>query len=182
MGENGNEYIEQDGKRYYQNLSGDWEAEKDCFGHEKVNTDAFDNPQIETDAFGRQIIETDIWGNPYVEPESKDDSGCYLTTACMRVMQGKFSDDCKELAILRRYRDTYVRKKHPEAIQEYYRIAPKIVSAINEMEDSRIIYIKMYSDLILNTINLICQGDYEGAFTVYREYGRKLASELCNIE
>ena len=80
----GREYIEQDGKRYYRDFFGNWNAETDIFGNEKVNTDIFGNPKVETDIFGNQKIETDWLGNPYVEPEKKDDSGCYLTTACMR--------------------------------------------------------------------------------------------------
>ena len=38
----GREYIEQDGKRYYRDFFGNWNAETDIFGNEKVNTDIFD--------------------------------------------------------------------------------------------------------------------------------------------
>lgn len=70
----GREYIEQDGKRYYRNLWGEWAAEKDWLGNDKVEADIFGNPKIETDWLGRQKIETDWLGKPYVEPEKKDDS------------------------------------------------------------------------------------------------------------
>ena len=89
----GREYIEQDGKRYYRDFFGNWNAETDIFGNEKVNTDIFGNPKVETDIFGNQKIETDWLGNPYVEPEKKDDSGCYLTTACMRAKSARFDDN-----------------------------------------------------------------------------------------
>lgn len=52
----GREYIEQDGKRYYRNLWGELESEKDWLGNDKV----------ETDWLGRQKVETDWLGNPYV--------------------------------------------------------------------------------------------------------------------
>lgn len=131
----GREYIEQDGKRYYRNFWGEWEAEKDWLGNDKVETDWLGNPKIETDWLGRQKVETDWLGNPYVEPEKKDDSGCYLTTACMRALSQSFNDDCHELGTLRAFRDAYVKERHPEAVEEYYRVAPKIVAAISQRED-----------------------------------------------
>ena len=69
--ENGREYIEQDGKRYYRTFLGGWEAEKDIFGNDKVNRDIFGNPKIQRDAWGNQRIERDWLGRPYVDPNRK---------------------------------------------------------------------------------------------------------------
>ena len=135
MDKDGREYIEQDGKRYYRNFWGEWEAEKDWLGNDKV--------------------ETDWLGNPYVEPEKKDDSECYLTTACIRAMNESFDDNCYELTALRNFRDTFVKKAHPEAIQEYYIIAPKIVKSISARSDSQKIYCKIYEDLVIGTLRLL---------------------------
>jgi len=38
MDKDGREYIEQDGKRYYRDWLGNWNAETDIFGNEKVET------------------------------------------------------------------------------------------------------------------------------------------------
>lgn len=174
MDKDGREYIEQNGKRYYQNMWGQWEAEKDFFGNDKVETDIFGNPKIETDIFGNQKIETDWLGNPYVEPEKTDDSGCYLTTACLRAKKDKFDDNCSELTILRKFRDSYVKEKHLKDIEEYYCTAPKIVKAISSIADSDLLYNKMYSELVLGTIDLIEKKQYEKAYNLYKSYGKKL--------
>lgn len=47
--------------------------------------------------------------------------GCFLTTACCNYKG--LSDDCEELTILRKFRDTFV---PVELVEEYYRIAPNI--------------------------------------------------------
>jgi hypothetical protein len=165
----GREYIEQDGKRYYRNFWGEWGAEKDWLGNDKVETDWLGNPKVETD-----------WlGNPYVEPEKKDDSGCCLTTACMRALSQSFNDDCDELGTLRAFRDAYVKERHPEAVEEYYRVAPKIVAAISQREDSQSIYQKIYEELVLGTLRLIEQNLCEEAYTLYRDYSLVLNRTYC---
>lgn len=163
----GREYIEQDGKRYYRNLWGKWEAEKAWLGNDKINTDIFGKPKIETD----------ILGNPYVKPEKKDDGDFYLTTACMCVMQDMFDDNCQELTILRNFRDTYVKEYHPETIVEYYRTAPNIVRAIKDRTNSQEIYQNMYSNLVQVMIDLIRIGKYEDAYILYKNYGENMAME-----
>lgn len=175
----GREYIEQDGKRYYRNFWGEWEAEKDIFGNDKVETDIFGNPKIETDWLGRQKVETDWLGNPYVEPEKKDDSGCYLTTACIRALNNSFDDSCYELKSLRAFRDTYVKAHHPEAIEEYYQIAPRIVAAIGRREDSQNIYGKIYTELVLGTLRLIEHNQDEDAYKLYKDYSLILSQSFC---
>lgn len=56
--------------------------------------------------------------------------GCFLTTAC--VEHAGLADDCRELQVLRRFRDTFV-ASHPRGdamLREYYRNAPGIVRRI----------------------------------------------------
>lgn len=67
----GNErVIKQDGKTYRQDWKGDWIADTDIFGRDKVETDIFGIPKIETDAFGYQVIEADSFGFPIIPPDS----------------------------------------------------------------------------------------------------------------
>ena len=117
--EKGREHIEQDGKHYYKNMLGNWEAEKDFWGNDKVETDFFGNPKINTDFLGNQKIETDWIGN-------------------------QFDDDCYELSFLRKFRDTYVKDNHPEAIEEYYSIAPAIVNDIQSRENRGELFMRIY--------------------------------------
>jgi hypothetical protein len=54
--------------------------------------------------------------------------GCFLTTAVVE-MRGE-ADDGTTLNTLRIYRDNFLLKNYPNEIEEYYNIAPKIVTAI----------------------------------------------------
>ena len=48
-------------------------------------------------------------------------SGCYLTTACIKHMQDGFDEKCKELTLLRWFKDKFVSQ---EDIEHYYQTAP----------------------------------------------------------
>ena len=176
--ENGREFIKQDGKRFYRTLFG-WEAEKDIFGQDKVSTDIFGNPRIKTDLFGHQEIERDWLGRPYVEPEKKDDSSCYLTTACLRALRADFDDGCEELTILRGFRNSFVREHHPEAIWEYYRIAPGIVSEIQKQANHQEIFEAIYRELVEPCVALIKEGRLVDAYELYSTYSRSLEATFC---
>ncbi|MBQ9030229.1 MAG: hypothetical protein IJ106_02085 [Parasporobacterium sp.] len=97
-------------------------------------------------------------------------SGCYLTSACIRAAH--LPDDCEELTVLRWFRDHYL-KNLPggeEDIREYYRIAPGIADAINRREDAENIWNRIYHDLILKCVSLIRDGDYQATYRMYKEY------------
>lgn len=61
-------------------------------------------------------------------------SGCFLTTAACQY-QG-LPDDCRQLQILRRFRDEYLAQtpEGVELIHEYYRKAPTIVARLNDQD------------------------------------------------
>lgn len=181
IGSDGREYIEQDGKRYYRNFWGEWEAEKDFWGHDKVDTDIFGNPKIETDWLGNQKVERDWLGNPYVEPEKKDDSGCYLTTACLRALKENFDDGCDELMTLRHYRDTFVRSKYPDSIARYYEMAPRIIEQIKKHDNHQAIFEKIYAELVCQTVCLVKEGRLEDAFILYSTYSKNLEDAYCCV-
>jgi hypothetical protein len=96
-----------------------------------------------------------------------DDGGCFITTAVCKVY-GK-PDDCDELTTLRKYRDSYLKDKHPEDIQTYYDIAPTIVLRVNEREDADVIWVGLYKNYIVPAIQHIQNGENELAYTVYKE-------------
>ena len=65
---------------------------------------------------------------------------CYITTAVCKSL-GK-PDDCRELALLREYRDTYMMRSEAgrSLVKEYYNVAPTIVKRISKSEGAEGIY------------------------------------------
>lgn len=93
------------------------------------------------------------------------DTQCYLTTACMRHLTEKFSDNCEELTILRWFRDNYVSK---EDIEHYYQTAPIVVDAINEVDNNNEIYSYIYKNVVSACVDAIKNGDYDFAYKRYK--------------
>ena len=94
-------------------------------------------------------------------------NGCYITSACMYAMNK--TDDCKELMILRDFRDNWLMKQSfgEKAIKEYYSIAPSIVSKINMSDDCIDIYKNIYEEMILQCIGFISNQNFEKAYELY---------------
>jgi TPR repeat protein len=97
-------------------------------------------------------------------------SGCYLTSACMKVKKSNFDDNCYELTTLRKFRDTYVKDNYPSDIIRYYETAPKIISLIDRHPAQNDIYNNMYKDLVLKSIDLINAGNNEETYQLYKGY------------
>ena len=123
--------------------------------------------------------------DPYYKRKEKQSSNaagssddCFLTSACVRARG--LPDDCWELQALREYRDSYLRNRPggPEEIEEYYRIAPKIVEAVNARPDAREIWEKVYRQMVFVCVNLIQTGKFEKAHEAYRTYTMSLAEEV----
>jgi len=73
---------------------------------------------------------------------------CYITTAvCESLGKG---DDCYELNLLRNYRDTYLRETEEgrALVEEYYDIAPTIVTRIDKSEHAAQLYQAIWSDYL----------------------------------
>lgn len=98
-----------------------------------------------------------------------DDLGCFLTTACMKSYAEHFDDDCYELTQLRRLRDLYVSElpEGQEVIDRYYRIAPQIVTSIDKMVDSSIIWKQIYRNYILPAASLAEKDLMEASYEKY---------------
>jgi len=97
--------------------------------------------------------------------KSSTDVSCFLTTACIEEMQENFDDDCYELTVLRKFRDTFVTiedKKH------YYEVAPKIVEAINNEKYKNVIYKYIYDNVIKYCVEKIKNEQYEEAYSRYK--------------
>lgn len=97
--------------------------------------------------------------------EVQSNGGCYLTSACMKNMQDDFDDNCEELRILRWFRDNFVSK---EDIEHYYKTAPIIVEAIDELEDCNSIYRYIYNNVVKECVESIKKEDYKFAYSRYK--------------
>lgn len=93
---------------------------------------------------------------------------CYLTTACMRHYKSDFDDNCFELFVLRWFRDNYVTK---EDIELYYKLAPRIVKAIEQLKDKEAdtTYDYIYDNIIDYCIKAIENGEYALAYDRYKD-------------
>lgn len=96
--------------------------------------------------YSREITLGD--GNNCPGFKMKDDSsggGCFPTSACVKYL-GK-ADDCTELTTLRAFRDNYMKTNScgKALVEEYYRVAPQIVSEIDSSDDSGKTYDYIYS-------------------------------------
>ena len=98
---------------------------------------------------------------------SNDNDDCYLTTAC--VAARGLPDTCTELQTLRAFRDGVLacRPNGQEDIEEYYRMAPGIVASINQREDAKQIWDRVYAELVEPCMQMIHEGkDDEAQETV----------------
>jgi len=97
---------------------------------------------------------------------SGSNSSCFISTACM-TSKG-LPDDCNELEVLRKFRDTYVAAlpNGKKLLEQYYQNAPQIVTAINKNENAKEIYDALYAE-VSNSVKLILNDDNKGAFENY---------------
>lgn len=105
-------------------------------------------------------------GNSY---SGSSGSFCFITTAVCEKL-GK-SDDCFELTTLRHYRDTWLINSDggKELIEEYYRIAPLIVSKIKTSDkfDEHCQY--LLTNYINPCLDMIAISEYEKCRDKYIE-------------
>ena len=90
---------------------------------------------------------------------------CYLTSACMNYFQEKFDDNCYELTILRWLRDNFASE---EDKYHYYSVAPIIVEAITQLENSNEIFKNIYENIIVKCIKAIEDKKFKLAYNIYK--------------
>jgi len=102
-------------------------------------------------------------------------SRCYLTTAC--VQHRGLDDDCRELTVLRAFRDGYLRRQPhgPALIGEYYRHAPRLVRAISGSPNANRIWEWIYR-VIQECVRDIARGRPAQAEAAYRAMVAELSA------
>lgn len=100
--------------------------------------------------------------------KGQETSGCFLTSACVEAKG--LPDDCYELTLLRQFREGYLQAlpTGKDEIAEYYFVAPQIVAAIKQREDSISIFELIYEKLVKPCVDLIERGENEKAHELYR--------------
>ena len=117
-------------------------------------------------------------GNPDLQRELKEAIGgsdCFITTATLASLK-TIDDNCYELTTFRKFRDTWLKEHHPEDIDEYYRIAPRIVTGINASKESEMIYNKIWSNHLHPCLTLIENGKHSEAYELYKQTVKELMS------
>lgn len=111
---------------------------------------------------------------------SSSSDGCFITTAVCGSLNKP--DDCEELTILRSYRDNWLRKQPggEEIVQEYYRIAPTIVSNIDKEDNHSSVYLDLLHNSIQPCIEDIKKGDYEKCKERYMDMVLNLKKKFYN--
>jgi hypothetical protein len=103
-------------------------------------------------------------------------SCCFLTTACVGAKG--LPDDCRELTVLRHFRDTYLSETdlRRSLVADYYAIAPGIVAAINANPDPLKEYESIYQTIRL-CVDFAGTRRFSDALAAYRTMVECLSSE-----
>jgi 3'-phosphoadenosine 5'-phosphosulfate sulfotransferase (PAPS reductase)/FAD synthetase len=101
-------------------------------------------------------------------------SGCFLTTACVRAKN--LPDNCEELTTLRDFRDTWLTQQPngTSIIEEYYKIAPKIVASINKTATAEKTWTELYEKLVAPCVEMIKNDRKQEAFRLYESVTQEL--------
>lgn len=114
----------------------------------------------------------------------KQKKGCFISTAISSSLG--FPDDCHELNILRRFRDTYMRSAsdRQQEVERYYRIAPTIVETISQRPDAPDICRGLWTSHLAPAIAAIEHGNDDRAHVIYRDMVQSLTHfyEPVNVE
>lgn len=125
---------------------------------------------------------------PYYPPAStptpssapkKKSSLCFITTAVCKYFNKP--DDCYELSTLRKFRDTWLAAQ-PDGkglVDEYYRIAPSIVKAIDSSTEKDRIYMHIWGNYIEPCIKLIELGAFDTSKKLYMDMVNELKEKYC---
>jgi hypothetical protein len=98
----------------------------------------------------------------------KDNGGCFLTTACMR--HKGLPDDCRELRVLREFRDGYLARtqRGRDLLYEYYSTAPYVVQKVSESPHADKLWTSAF-DMITAAVDRIEAHDPENAIWVCKK-------------
>lgn len=90
---------------------------------------------------------------------NNNNGGCFITTAVCESFNKP--DDCFELTVFRNFRDNWLinQADGKNLIEEYYKIAPKIVEKINSLANSAEVYKNIWCDYLASCLKFIETGN-----------------------
>ena len=109
----------------------------------------------------------------------KNASRCFITSAVCLTL-GK-PDNCEELTVMRLFRDEWLREQ-PDGlkhIEEYYNIAPTIVSQIDKSSERKSIYAGIYRKYILPCVENAKAKNFFESNRIYITMVEDLKEEYC---
>lgn len=108
-----------------------------------------------------------------------DDTGCFITTAC--VTERGLPDNCDELETLRSLRENFMRNtdQGKELLKEYLLLGPAVVASVSECENRSAIYDYLYQHMIMPAVDMIKNGDHQKAVDWYEGFSRQLKKNYC---
>lgn len=127
------------------------------------------------------ITGRNVHGNKPNKEPYKCGEICFLTTACLKAKG--LPDNSEELTTLREFRDKYVKSlsNGAELIEEYYKIAPGLIKAIDESKTPDEFYDYIFSVIDL-CVDLINSDRNEIALAEYIHMIGKVKKALNNSE
>lgn len=104
--------------------------------------------------------------------------GCFISSAAASGCD--LPDDCMPLSVLRKFRDEVLinRLGLTSLVADYYRIAPRIVCAIESSDDPRYVYRRIFREVILPCVSDVLNGRYESAILRYTTMVCSLSSAM----
>jgi hypothetical protein len=147
---------------------------------EKASGDAPSQGFFESDDSYRERISEEA--DEYrASSDDSSSSGCFLTTACAEA--AGLPDDCKELTVLRQFRDGFIAKlpDGPALIQHYYTVAPGIVARINTTPTKAEIFAGILAD-VRKAIELIEKGEGNAALNLYRSMTERVSAAVAHAQ
>ncbi len=129
---------------------------------------------VNEDTYYKYCRDYDYDDCPIYKGDNGSSGPCFLTSACVEAKG--LPDDCKELTVLRAFRDNYLANTPTgdDEICAYYHTAPSIVASIKALSNSNEVFEQIYDELVLPCVAMIESGKNEEAHKKYRAYILKL--------
>ncbi len=98
---------------------------------------------------------------------------CFITTAVCQIANKP--DDCPELTAFRQFRDIYMKEHCPDLIQQYYEIAPAIVTAIDYTDCPQRVYPRIWERYLSSCYEDLQNRNWERCLETYTQMVRALS-------
>ena len=113
------------------------------------------------------------------EEEKDDKCHCYVVSSTLKSL-GLQVLGSEEIGLMKKLKTDFLGRSFSglREVVRYNRLAPKIVSAINQREDREEIYSSIYHHDLSNVMGLLRKGDYESGYREYKRMILDLSSKL----